>query len=105
MQAEKEDKIEQTLDNQITEINNFLQNTKTLLRSVEHHYNRSNTLAIRHKLKKPESPVTVPNFDNVFFEDIVEEDKAAVEIFKPDDEIIEEEDEAYHPKSPDNRRS
>jgi hypothetical protein len=45
-------------------------------------------LAIRHKLKKPESPVTVPNFDNVFFEDIVEEDKAAVEIFKPDDEII-----------------
>jgi len=49
--------------------------------------------------------VTVPNFDNVFFEDIVEEDKAAVEIFKPDDEIIEEEDEAYHPKSPDNRRS
>ena len=64
-----------------------------MLKSVERHHKRANSLYIRHYIKRPESPQAVVNFESVFFDDIDSDsaDKVDVE-FKPDDEIIEEDD-------------
>lgn len=66
-----------------------------MLRSVERQHHRANSLYVRHQLKKPKSPEAVVNFESVFFSEIEEDSDNAHKIdveFKPDDEIMEEDD-------------
>jgi len=60
---------------------------------VERHHNRAKSLYVRHQIKKPKSPEAVVNFESVFFEDIEDDSTNKVDVeFKPDDEIMEEDD-------------